>query len=68
MALGRRLRIAGLYGLGWLMLALALFGHATLLIVGAVDALISAAVGTRPLGRLARQLADVVNTTWREGR
>lgn len=59
--------LAARWVLGWLLLALALLGHTVILFVGAVDALFTAAIGTRRVGLLARQLSGAVRETWREG-
>lgn len=48
-----------------LMLALAFVGHLAALALGAVDALLTAAIGTRRIALLSRQLAGVARDTWK---
>jgi hypothetical protein len=51
-----------------LMLALAFVGHVAALVLGALDALVTAAIGTRRIALLSRQLANVARDTWEASR
>ncbi|GAA4221631.1 hypothetical protein FHR32_005161 [Streptosporangium album] len=50
----------------WVLVALAVVGHTIALLAGAVDALITAAIGTRRIGYISGQLRDAVRETWKE--
>lgn len=60
----RPVRARLLVALAWLLLALAYLGHIAALLLGAVDALVTSAIGTRRIALLSRQLADVARRTW----
>ncbi|MDF5758182.1 hypothetical protein, partial [Spongiactinospora sp. TRM90649] len=59
-----RVRRAVQVALAALMLAMVLLGHVALLTLGALDALVAAAIGTRRIGRIAWELATVIRTTY----
>jgi hypothetical protein len=52
----------------WLLLTLAIIGHTIALIAGAIDALITAAIGTRRISYISGQLRDAVRETGEEDR
>ena len=51
-----------------LLVALAVLGHTIALIAGAIDALITAAIGTRRISYISGQLRDAARETWEEDR
>lgn len=60
----QRARFLALRLLARIVICIAVLGHVFVLAVGAVDALIAAAIGTRRFAFLSRQLADVARETW----
>ncbi|WP_336208216.1 hypothetical protein [Nonomuraea sp. LPB2021202275-12-8] len=51
-----------------LLLSLAIFGHVVVLLLGAVDALITARLGLPRLSYSSRRLVEVVYITWKASR
>ncbi|SDJ93504.1 hypothetical protein [Nonomuraea jiangxiensis] len=51
-----------------LVLVLAILGHVLVLLLGALDALVTAWLGLPRLSRFSRQFVEVVRETWREER
>lgn len=51
-----------------LVLVLAILGHVLVLLLGALDALVTAFVGVPRLARTTRQFVQVVRETWEESR
>lgn len=51
-----------------LVLVLAILGHVFVLLLGALDALVTAFVGVPRLSRTTRRFVQVVRTTWEESR
>ncbi|MFG1826715.1 hypothetical protein ACGFIJ_29905 [Microbispora bryophytorum] len=62
----QRARFLTLLVLARIVIWLAMLGHVLLLLLGALDALITAAIGTRRMAFLSRQFADVARRTWKE--
>ncbi|TQS29103.1 hypothetical protein [Microbispora sp. KK1-11] len=60
----QRARFLALVALARIVIWLAFLGHLVTLAVGALDALITAAIGTRRVGFLSHQLADAARETW----
>jgi hypothetical protein len=61
----QRARFLALVVLARIVIWLAFVGHLVMLAVSALDALLTAAAGTRRVAFLSRQLADAARETWR---
>ncbi|MFI7134210.1 hypothetical protein ACIBQ1_51690 [Nonomuraea sp. NPDC050153] len=51
-----------------LVLVLAILGHVLVLLLGALDALVTAYIGVPRLSRFTRQVVEVIRETWEQGR